>query len=183
MKRGQLSREIILEQALKIASKSGLNKVTYNGLAREVGIQPQSMYRYLNNLADVRGGTLALYIEKLTTALSQLELPHSGKEALHQLSVDFIQFTQSGIPFSDMVSGIATYGQDSHVQDALAGLRSLFTPIIQSLTSDPQQAAANAELLIEFIIGHLGLMSVRRNTEQQQRQFEANIDRLLSLFN
>lgn len=182
MKRGQLSREIILEKGLAIASKSGLNGITYNGLAREIGIRPQSMYRYLDDIAAVKSGIVALYMQKLIAYLQQQLSGLTGKTALRQLAVSFIQFTRSGMPFTDMVWGISYYSSEASVAEAMTQLRQLTQQLVVAVSHDDNQVAANAALFLEFIIGHLALITTRREPQLDQTIFNQNIDRIINQF-
>ncbi|GAX06388.1 TetR family transcriptional regulator [Secundilactobacillus pentosiphilus] len=182
MKRGQLSREIILEKGLAVASESGLNGITYNGLAREIGIRPQSMYRYLDDIAAVKSGIVALYMQKLVAYLQQQVSDLTGKTALRQLAVSFIQFAQSGMPFTDMVWGISHYNNEASVTEAVIQLRQLTQRLIATVSQDETQVAANTALFLEFVIGHLALITARREPKLDQTIFNQNIDRIINQF-
>ena len=69
-RKSNYSTEIVLDKAIELAREGGIDSVTYNGLARELGMRPQSMYRYVPDLKALRvallGGfqnELALYDE------------------------------------------------------------------------------------------------------------------------
>ncbi|ANZ60826.1 hypothetical protein AYR62_14745 [Secundilactobacillus paracollinoides] len=180
MKKGQLTREIILDQAVTLAGEKGLNNLTYNGLARAVGIQPQSMYRYVTNIADVKGGVVATYVSHLVTYLYHELLPYSGKDALIQLALKFVSFTQSGLSFNDMVWGISAFGDDPQVAEQMTALHDLSEKLITGITTDQDQVKANTALFLEFIIGHLGLMTAS-SRPVDQGLFEPNVERVLDL--
>lgn len=59
MKSGVLTRETVLQQAETIVAQNGFSKLTYNGLARQCGVKPQSLYRYVDNIADVKSGVIS----------------------------------------------------------------------------------------------------------------------------
>lgn len=180
LKKGQLTREIILDQAVTLAGEKGLNNLTYNGLARAVGIQPQSMYRYVTNIADVKGGVVATYVSHLVTYLYHELLPYSGKDALIQLALKFVSFTQSGLSFNDMVWGISAFGDDPQVAEQMTALHDLSEKLITGITTDQDQVKANTALFLEFIIGHLGLMTASSRPVDQEL-FEPNVERVLDL--
>lgn len=182
MKRGQISRDAILEQGLAMASQDGLGSITYNGLARQMGIQPQSMYRYLSNIADVKAGIVALYIQKLIAFLQEQLGDQTGKAALHQLAVQFIRFTQSGIPFTDMVWGISVYGTHPEVNQVMVQLRAMTRELVRGVTTDSDMVEANTGLLLEFMVGHLGLITARQGNQEDDVIFEMNVTRLLTQF-
>lgn len=74
MPRGKsLSTEAVLQKAVELAKTEGIDAVTYNGLARELEIRPQSMYRYVKDLKELRvlllGGFLTELVEKVRAAI------------------------------------------------------------------------------------------------------------------
>ena len=182
MKRGQLSREIIIEKGLKIASEAGLSGITYNGLAREIGIRPQSMYRYVKDIAAVKSGIVALYVQQLVTYLKQQLSSLTSKSALRQLAVAFIDFTQSGMPFTDMVWGISYYSDEAPVADAMAQLRQLTQGLVAEVSGDEKLVKANTALFLEFVIGHLALLTARKAPKLDQTIFDQNVDRIIDQF-
>jgi Transcriptional regulator len=182
MKRGQLSREIILEKGLKIASESGLNGITYNGLAREIGIRPQSMYRYLSDIAAVKSGIVALYVQQLVDYLQQQLTGLTGKLALRQLALSFIDFTHTGMPFTDMVWGISHYSDEQPVADVMAQLRQLTQQAVMAVSSDETKINENTALLLEFVVGHLALITARKDLERNKAIFQQNVNRIIDQF-
>lgn len=123
MKRGTITREIVIDQALKNVSESGFDHLTYNGLARTIGIQPQSMYRYVANINDVKSGVIAEYITRLNDNINEKLGDDSGKKALHNFAEYFISYTKDGIPFTEMISGLINYRKEELVEKALDKLR------------------------------------------------------------
>lgn len=182
MKRGQLSREIILEKGLEIANESGLNGITYNGLAREIGIRPQSMYRYLADIAALKSGIVALYVQKLVDYLKEQLKGLKGKTALQELAVSFIQFTQSGVPFTDMVWGISYYSNVAEVAAVMKQLRQLTKKLVAEVSQDENQVGANTAFFLEFLIGHLALLTARKESQGDQTVFKQNINRVIDQF-
>ncbi|KRM72972.1 TetR/AcrR family transcriptional regulator [Lacticaseibacillus brantae] len=182
MKRGSLTKERIIDEALNIVSTVGFDQLTYNGLARSLGIQPQSMYRYVANISDVRTSVIATYMTALTQAMYQELVPYSGADALRQLAISFVTYTQTGVSFTDMVSGLITYRQNLEVAEAVNGLHDLVTRLIQSVTSQAERVEPNVHLFLNFVIGSLTLLTVRQESrETNLEEYEANVDRILSL--
>ncbi|WP_125982646.1 TetR/AcrR family transcriptional regulator [Loigolactobacillus iwatensis] len=182
MKRNPLTRQIVLDQALQMASEQGFSQVTYNGLARELGVQPQSLYRYVVNIADVKAGVVAEYIKHLIVSLHKKLLPYSGKEALRQFAIHFISYGQTSIPFAEMISGLTEYGHTPQVVEQLMDLRKISVTIISSITSGPDDVNENEELFLNFIIGNLALVTMGSlEVIHDQKIFMENVDRVLTL--
>ena len=71
-----LSTEAVVAKAMEMARADGIDSVGYNGLARELGIKPQSMYRYVANLRELRvhllRANLGALVEEIEAATSGL---------------------------------------------------------------------------------------------------------------
>ena len=182
MKRGTLNREVVIDRALKIVSEDGFNRLTYNGLARSLGVQPQSLYRYVENISEVKSGVIAAYVTQLTDSLTRELLPYSGEEALRHFATYFVSYTQIGIPFTDMIGGLITYRQVPQVAATVEQLRDLAYTLISSLTVDPVDVEKNEQLFLNFVIGTLTLVVVRNSeTQPDQQAFNDNVNRILEL--
>lgn len=182
MKRGSLNRDIVIEEALKMVGEAGFDQLTYNGLARALGVQPQSLYRYVANIAEVRSGVIAVYLTQLTESLYRELLPYSGKEALRHLADYFVAYTRTGIAFTDMVSGLVTYREEPEVLAARTRLHDLVMTIIKSMPSSQVTSEQNVTLFLNYILGTMTSLVVLQEDEQTAHQlFMANIDRILAL--
>ena len=75
-RKSNYSTEIVLDNAIEMAREGGIDSVTYNGLARELGMRPQSMYRYVPDLKTLRvallGGFLNELVDKIADATEGL---------------------------------------------------------------------------------------------------------------
>ena len=143
MKSGVLTRETVLQQAETIVAQNGFSKLTYNGLARQCGVKPQSLYRYVDNIADVKSGVISLYIQQLTANIASQLTEDTGKTALLHGGVLFLTQTQMGISFADMVAGIVEFGENQQVRAALNDLRDMFGQYIEQVTTDPSPVEMN----------------------------------------
>jgi len=184
MKRGSLSRETVIEAALKIVGEIGFDQLTYNGLARSLSVQPQSLYRYVANITEVRSGVIAAYLTQLNQSIYQELLPYSGKDALRHLADYFLVYTRTGIAFTDMVSGLVSYREEPEVAAAMAQLHKLITDLIRSIMTSSEEVEQNVELFLNFMLGAMTSLVVLHENEQTTRKlFMANIDRILELIN
>ncbi|MCA9534492.1 MAG: TetR/AcrR family transcriptional regulator C-terminal domain-containing protein [Myxococcales bacterium] len=60
--RGRLSRERILEDALRIVDSEGLQGLTIRRLAQELDVTPMAVYRHFKNKTDILDGLIELVI-------------------------------------------------------------------------------------------------------------------------
>ena len=68
MSRGTLSREAIIDGAIKVIDQKGLEKLSMRGLGKELGVEAMSLYNHVKNKSELFDGVQ----ERL---LEQLELP------------------------------------------------------------------------------------------------------------
>ena len=64
----RLSRAQILEAALELADRDGLEAVTMQRIARAIGAEPMSLYRHVRNKEDLLDGLVDL-------VFAEIELP------------------------------------------------------------------------------------------------------------
>lgn len=81
-RKNALNTEYIIAKAVSLAREEGLDAVTYNRLARELDIRPQSMYRYVKDLKTLRIAMLDFFLSELVSKLNQAVLGLPQKEAL-----------------------------------------------------------------------------------------------------
>ncbi len=78
-----LSRERVLQAALRLADKEGIEALSMRRLAQELGVQAMSIYNHVTNKDDILDGIVDLVI-------SEIELPNptiEWKTAMRQRSV------------------------------------------------------------------------------------------------
>ena len=66
--RPRLSRERVLEAAMKVADEGGIDALTIRSLAQSLGVKPMSVYYYVANKDEILDGIVDL-------VFSQIELP------------------------------------------------------------------------------------------------------------
>ncbi|MBC1563451.1 TetR/AcrR family transcriptional regulator [Listeria booriae] len=186
MKRRGLTREVVLEKALEIAYQKGFRELTYNGLARELAVQPQSLYRWVSNIADVKSSVLANYLGSLVDAL-QAELEnYSGKEALVIFAKRFSEFVEADsmdrFNVIDILSGLTEYGDIEIVNEVLVNLRELGLKSVRELTKDSAKTHLNELLFLNVVIGYITLASTGLQPADSKHAFQENIQRIIALF-
>ncbi|MBP2000116.1 AcrR family transcriptional regulator [Paenibacillus shirakamiensis] len=183
-KRTSLSREIVLKQGLKISSEQGFNQLTYNGLARSLSVQPQSLYRYAPNLENLKSGIVALYLQGLIELIYHELLAYSGKEALRRFAGCVISYSQSELRFPHMVGALTEFSHTEDVAQQVEKLHTILVQILTPITEDKSMIEQNEQLFLTYLLGHLQLMNngIAPNKANIQQNFDRNIERLISLF-
>ncbi|MEI5906699.1 WHG domain-containing protein [Bacillus spongiae] len=88
-----LNQEIIMNKALEIAEKSGMNAVTMATIAKELIIKPPSLYNHFNGLKEIKqlmaAHSLKRLYHQLKDATSEKE---KGMESIQAISTAYIAF-------------------------------------------------------------------------------------------
>ena len=85
MPRQNLSRASVLRAAADLADRDGYDSVTVSALARELGVQPASLYSHVRDRAAVLEGIHELALGELADRVSAGIAGRSGKAALSGL--------------------------------------------------------------------------------------------------
>jgi AcrR family transcriptional regulator len=72
-RRQPLSRERVLQAALKLVDKAGVESLSMRGLAGTLGVEAMSLYKHVANKDEVLNGLVELVI-------AEIELPPAGQE-------------------------------------------------------------------------------------------------------
>ncbi len=57
-RRGRLSRELVIRTALRLMDEEGLEAVSMRRVARELGVEPMSLYHHVRDKEDLLGGVI-----------------------------------------------------------------------------------------------------------------------------
>jgi AcrR family transcriptional regulator len=82
MPRRNLTRASVLASAADLADRTGYDAVTVSALARELGVQPASLYSHVRDRAALLEGVHQLALAELADRISTLIAGRSGREAL-----------------------------------------------------------------------------------------------------
>jgi len=80
--RMNLTRDVVLRAAADLADRSGYDEVTVSALARELGVQPASLYSHLRDRAAVLEGVHELALGELADRVSAAIAGRSERAAL-----------------------------------------------------------------------------------------------------
>src|SRR5690606_6591324 len=75
MSRGRLDRTAVLDAAERVANRDGFDALSLVAIAREVGVQPPSLYNHIDGLPGIRHG---LHLRGLTLAVSEIQQATAG---------------------------------------------------------------------------------------------------------
>jgi len=82
-RRGKLSRERVLRAALVLADERGLESLTMHAIGRRLGVQAMSLYRHVEDKADLLDGLVDLVVSEVETPVSSAD----WKAAMRQRAI------------------------------------------------------------------------------------------------
>jgi AcrR family transcriptional regulator len=151
LQRLPLTRDRVLEAALRLVDTEGLDALTRRRLGRELGCEAMALYRYIPDQAALLDGIVELVLDKLV-------IPDEGQNWQTQLRDGAHNFRQLAIAHPHLVSLIVTRPIATPL-----GLRPLATlrPVENQLNSltgagfTPTAALHIVRLYLGFLYGHI----------------------------
>jgi AcrR family transcriptional regulator len=92
MPRVGLDRNKIVESAIELANKMGIEQVTIAALAKNLGVRPPSLYNHFASLTEIRMQIAREGMQKLEDTLIRSVAGKSGEEALLTFAKQYLDF-------------------------------------------------------------------------------------------
>lgn len=77
-RRGTLSRERVLREAVRVADDGGIAAVTMRRLATELGVEPMSLYHHVADKDGVLDGMVDVVVREINDRVGGLQAPSGG---------------------------------------------------------------------------------------------------------
>lgn len=149
-----LSREAVIAKALEMAERDGIAEVGYNGLARELGIRPQSMYRYVANLRELRAGMLKTCLVELAEKLTCMVEGLDPIDALRAFAVGLYDTCHENPLYYQAFSLMHQFDLVSDLEEPLTAITDLPWAQFCRLYEDPATAARRQQLFMAINLGY-----------------------------
>lgn len=154
----RLSREAILEAALRIVDAEGIEAMTMRRLASTLGVNPMSIYHHLPNKAAVFAGLAEL-------VFAELAVPDAADDKAWQDQVKEAAGTYRAALRAHPNLALQVLSDTSAVSDVVVTTVEPFYRALDQAGLSPRQIFEAVNTLIDFIHGFmLGEASVRADT-------------------
>lgn len=153
-KRSPLSTEAVLAKAFELAKANGTDSITYNGLARELGIKPQSMYRYVPDVRTLRTALLSSFYDELIAALSARSSGLAPKDALRAFAVGMYDECHTHPWYYETFELMHRYDLVSELREPLMRLAQLVQLPMEELKGKGPEAARLTQLFVAINLGY-----------------------------
>ncbi len=84
----------ILEAAVEIADKQGIQEVTLASLAQKLNIRPPSLYNHVNGLQGLRTRLAIHGLEQLHSAMTNAAVGRAGEDAIRAMGEAYVEFAR-----------------------------------------------------------------------------------------
>jgi len=178
-----LTIEKVIDAATEIASEQGFEQITLTKTANQLNVQPQSMYRYVKNTADLKSKVLAHNLKKMVDQSYKELLGLTGTQAIkkYMTMVAFGEYTQ--VAPHDFAN-VSKYMDNSEVRYQYDRLNNLIPQLLSTFITDESRLRQLTQLLIDYMLGES--VTYRNNDQDNQTQrrqdFGDNIDNILNMY-
>ncbi len=164
-----LSREHILQTALKLLDEEGMDGLSMRKLAARLDVEAMSLYNHVQDKRDLLSGVTDL-------ALAQIELPEAGLPWIRRLEGFALGLYGTLIRHPALVLVLATEQGGPSQLEVMHGIDSMAAALAESGLSPEQQVNAFRGLLamcLGFVLAHTqGLSKTREQAEAGWEQWD-----------
>lgn len=165
-KRVSLSREVILETAMRLADSEGTSVLTLTRLGRALGADPTALYRHFRNKDEL---LLAMGDELMAEAVAGIE-PGTGW-------VDTLRSAAWSVRRAYLARPALGAQSAARFTGGAAELR-LVDTITAELTKaglEPDAAARHCRAFAEVVLGHVGITATLLSLSPEQQELDVAI--------
>lgn len=188
MGRGKLlSTEIVLNKAFEVAKANGIATVTYNGLARELDIRPQSMYRYVKDIKELRVWLLSHFLEELVVKIGATMENLPPIQALRAFAVTMYDECHANPWYYETFELMHSYEVIEELRQPLLALGNLVQVPMEQLEGQTADAARHTQLFVAVNLGYAQMsmtkfapISLQDDREGFVRSIDEFIEKILS---
>ena len=95
MPRAGLNQDHLIDAAIQIADREGLEQLTLGAVAKQLGIKPPSLYNHVSGLDDLRKQMRLRALTLSASTLQKATMGKSGEDALFALAHAFRSFAKA----------------------------------------------------------------------------------------
>ncbi|MFG2110873.1 TetR/AcrR family transcriptional regulator [Micromonospora chersina] len=165
-KRASLSREVILETAMRLADSEGATFLTLTRLGRALGADPTALYRHFRNKDEL---LLAMGDQIMAEAVAGIEPGRTWVDTLRSAAWS-MRRAYLARPALGAQSAARFTGGDAEMQ--------LVHTIIGELTKagiEPEEAARHCRAFAEVVLGHIGITATLLSLSPEQQALDVAI--------
>ncbi|GAA3404855.1 TetR/AcrR family transcriptional regulator [Paenibacillus hodogayensis] len=156
MSRAGLDDRIVLEAALEITDRGGLEQLTLVAVAKKLGVRPPALYNHVNGLPDLRNKLMIDGLHRLKDELARATAGQTGDDAVWAASQAYLAFARKH-PGLYEATQRPQHWQDGDVQEALRQLMDIIFRIVSPFGLDEEAAVHTVRGLRSLLHGFASL--------------------------
>lgn len=154
-RKASLSTDIVIQKAFEIVQKGDFNDLSYRGLARELNVQPQTLYRYVANLEELQIKVVLVFLDQLIDYTQDAVIGLSGEEAILAFARATFDFSQQNHALNSMLTLVSKIKNHDQIAAKLMELREVPTKILQRSDGDSNKLRQHVQILMSLIFGFI----------------------------
>jgi|GEM_PF-2543766 len=178
-----LNQEKVVAAAFAVADRDGFDGITLTKTAKQLAVQPQSLYRYVKNTQDLQGKVLAQNLQTMVDQVYQQLIGLTGGQAI-QFYLEMLAFDEYTLIAPHDYSSVAKFMADPEVATQYGRLYGILPTLLDTLVTDANIKRRANQLLSDYALGES--VAYRNNNQApddiRRQDFQANVQSLLQLF-
>lgn len=177
-----LNQDKVIQAAIGVAEREGFEGITLTKTAKQLGVKPQSLYRYVKNTQDLQGKVLAKNLKEMIDQVYQQLLGLSGEAAI-QRYMEIIAFGEYTLIAPHDFASVAKFMTDAEVATQYDRLYSIVPTLLQPFVADADECRRMTQLLTDYSLGES--VAYRNNNqasdEVRQADYRQNVAALIQM--
>ena len=153
-RKSNYSTQIVLDKAFELARERGIDSVTYNGLARELGMKPQSMYRYVPDLGQLRVALLSGFLNELMDKIAGATEGLAPVDALRTFAVMHYDECHANRCYYESFALMHRYEIIEDLREPLTRQAELLRKPLAQIIRDESEVNRYTQLMMAVILGY-----------------------------
>ncbi|MFC6171836.1 helix-turn-helix domain-containing protein [Loigolactobacillus jiayinensis] len=159
-RKASLTTEMVVQEALAMVQAGGFNSLSYRGLARQLKVQPQTLYRYVANIEVLQIAVILAFLDQVIATAQAAVIGMSGQEALLAFARATFEFSRQNHAFSGMLYLISQINDQQAIREKILELREIPLLILQRSQTDPKKIKQRVQVLLSLIFGFIEFTDV-----------------------
>lgn len=179
----QLSTQIVLDRAFELAKANGISTVTYNGLARELDIRSQSMYRYVKDIRELRVWLLSQFLNELVEKIGAAMSGLPPAQALRAFALAMYDECHANPWYYETFELMHSYEIIPDLREPLLALGNLVQKPMEALEGQTPAAMEHTQLFVAVNLGYAQMAMTRfipTSLQDDRAVFVRSIDEFIS---
>lgn len=130
MSRKGLDQRTVIQAAMEMADRDGVEAVTLAALAKQLGIRTPSLYNHVNGMQGLRSRMSLLGLTKLYEALAEAAVGKSKDDAIRSMAAAYVAFARKHPGLYEITQRPSAW-EEEDVHQAANRIVALFIQVLQ----------------------------------------------------